>query len=569
MRIVVVQRVGPVALRCQRVAAVATGGRRVDGPPVVVQIVDVGGVQIASRGRRARGAIGNTAGLDHASRRGTTDHRGVVGAGDGDGHHLGVAVDRDGRKRIAQDLSDIARLHVRIAVVQRVGPQPGGGERIGAVAFGARGRRVDRGPGVVQVIDIGRVQIAGRGGRARRAVGDTAGFEHRPGEIATDHRGVVGAVDGDGHQLLGAADRRGGERVGQRLPGVELLNGGVVVVQCVGPEPSGGERMGAEAIGAHCRRADRGPDVVRIVEVGGAQIAGRGRRAGVTVIDPAGLHDDPVGDAADHRRVVGAVDGDGHQLLGAVDREGRKRIGQRLSAIARLHGGIVVVQRVGPGASRCQRVGAELAPQRRVDGFPEVVGIVDVGRVQIAGRGRGARRAVVDAAGFCDRPVGDAVDHCSVVPAGDGDGHQLGGAVDREDRKRIGQRLPDITPLHGGIVVVQRVGPGASRCQRVAAVATGAGGRRADRRPDVVRIVEVGGAQIAGRGRRARRSVGDPAGLDHRPAGNAVDLCGVVGAVDGDGYQLLSAVDRGGGERVGQRLPDIARLHGSMPLSSV
>ena len=70
----------------------------------------------------------------------------------------------DGGERIAQYLPDIARLHVRIAVVQRVGPHPGGGERIGAVAFGARGRRADRGPGIARVVvDVGGVQIAGRG----------------------------------------------------------------------------------------------------------------------------------------------------------------------------------------------------------------------------------------------------------------------------------------------------------------------------------------------------------------------------------------------------------------------
>ena len=167
------------------------------------------------------------------------------------------------------------------------------------------------------------------------------------------------------------------------------------------------------------------PGVVRIVEVGGAQIAGRGGRAGVTVVELARLHHRAGHRAGDDGGVVGAVDGDGHQLLGAVDREGRKRIGQRLPDIARLHGGIVVVQRVGPDAGRRQRVGAELAPQRRVDGVPEVVGIVDVGGVQIAGRGRGARRAVIDAAGLGHRPVGGAADHCGVVRAVDGDGHQL------------------------------------------------------------------------------------------------------------------------------------------------
>ena len=50
------------------------------------------------------------------------------------------------REGVGQRLARIERLHGRIAVVQRVGPHPGGGERVGAVAVGAR-RRADRRPG--------------------------------------------------------------------------------------------------------------------------------------------------------------------------------------------------------------------------------------------------------------------------------------------------------------------------------------------------------------------------------------------------------------------------------------
>src|SRR4029077_510249 len=152
-----------------------------------------------------------------------------------------------------------------------------------------RGRRVDRGPGVawVVVVDVGGIEVAGRGERARRAVIDTAGLDHRPDEIATDRCSVVPAGDGDGHQLLGFANRRDGERVGQRLPAIEPLNGGVAVVQRVDPQPGGGERIGAVATGADGRRADGRPGVVRIVEVGGIEVAGRSGRAGVTVVELA------------------------------------------------------------------------------------------------------------------------------------------------------------------------------------------------------------------------------------------------------------------------------------------
>ena len=57
---------------------------------------------------------------------------------------------------------DIERLHGRIAVVQRVGPDPGGGERVAAVAVGAR-CRADRRPGVVRIVDVGGIEVAGRG----------------------------------------------------------------------------------------------------------------------------------------------------------------------------------------------------------------------------------------------------------------------------------------------------------------------------------------------------------------------------------------------------------------------
>ena len=136
-----------------------------------------------------------------------------------------------------------------------------------------------------------------------------------PMKSPSDHCSVVPAGDGDGHQLLGVVDRRDGERVGQRLPAIEPLNGGVAVVQRVDPQPGGGERIAAVAIGARCRRADRGPGVVRIVEVGGAQIAGRSGRAGVTVVELARLHHRAGHRAGDVGGVVGAVDGDGHQLL--------------------------------------------------------------------------------------------------------------------------------------------------------------------------------------------------------------------------------------------------------------
>ena len=229
---------------------------------------------------------------------------------DGDGDDLRSAVDREDRKRIAQYLPDIARLHVRIAVVERVGPQPGGGERIGAVAFGACGRRADRGPGIARVVDVRRVQIAGCDRDARCAVGDAAGLGHRSVGDAADHRHIIGAVDGDGDELRGAVDRGGGERVGQRLPDIERLHRGVAVVQRVGPHAGGGERVAAETVVAPQRRADHVPGIIRIVHVGRVQMTGCDLGARRTIGDAAGLDQAPRGVAGNDGGVVGAVDGD-------------------------------------------------------------------------------------------------------------------------------------------------------------------------------------------------------------------------------------------------------------------
>ena len=69
-----------------------------------------------------------------------------------------------------------------------------------------------------------------------RAAGDAAGLGDRPVDGSADHRGVVRAVDRDGHQLPGAVDRDGGERVCQGLTGIERLHRGVAVVERVGPD---------------------------------------------------------------------------------------------------------------------------------------------------------------------------------------------------------------------------------------------------------------------------------------------------------------------------------------------
>ena len=434
-------------------------------------------------------------------------------------------------------LPDIERLHRRVVVVERVDPHAGRRQCIAAVAAGAPQRRGDHVPGIARVVDIGGIEVAGRGGYARRAVGHPAGLGHRPASGASNHRGIVGAVDGDGDHLGGVAHCHRREGIGQRAADIERLHGRVVVVERVDPDAVGGQRVAAVATGGGgC--ADRRP-ARRIVDVGGIQIPGRGGYARRAVGDTAGFKHRPGKIAADHRGVIGAIDGDRYDLQSAVDGGDGEAVGQSVAGAERLHGGIAVVQRVGPDAGRCQRVAAVAvgAGGRRADRGPGIARVVDIGGIEVAGRGRDARNAGTHAAGLDHAPRRLAADHGGVVGAVDGDGDQLGGAVDREGGERVGQRLPGIERLHGRVAVVERVGPEAVGRQREAAEAAGAGSRRADRRP-VRRIVDVGGNEVAGRGGRARRAVGDAAGLGRGPRRGPGDDRGVIGAVDGNGDQL-------------------------------
>ena len=179
---------------------------------------------------------------------------------------------------------------------------------------------------------------------------------HRTGGDAADHRHVVGAVDGDGDELAGGAVAGdGGEAVGDRLAGAELLDRGLAVVGGVGPVAGGGEREGAvallPAVPAWAVKLDwpwstsamvSAPPVVRL-PAATADILGH----------RTGVH------AADHRHVVGAVDGDGDELAGgAVAGDGGEAVGDRLAGAELLDRGLAVVGGVGPVAGGIEREGA-------------------------------------------------------------------------------------------------------------------------------------------------------------------------------------------------------------------
>ncbi|VVN42501.1 hypothetical protein PS647_05523 [Pseudomonas fluorescens] len=131
-----------------------------------------------------------------------TEHWRVIAAGDGDGHQLGVhaaqAVADLHRKHVIMTLARLQQLHrtgdTIDAIGQRVRP-------LAAVVHGDRavsaGWRAIDGPGRRGiVIDVGRAELATD---AERGV-----FLHRAGIMAgreAEHRRIVAAGNGDGHQL--------------------------------------------------------------------------------------------------------------------------------------------------------------------------------------------------------------------------------------------------------------------------------------------------------------------------------------------------------------------------------
>ena len=182
--------------------------------------------------------------------------------------------------------------------------------------------------------------------------------------------------------------------------------------------------------------------------------------------------------------------------VGAVLPSHRDGVLQRLPGRQRLHGGIGVVERVGPGAvgrnlEGAVAVGAGGAGRDRLQ---LVLAGVLVGHIEIAGRGSWTPSSVtapdtspVMTAGPLV-PVMVMVISCVSVPSC------------RRHRDGVLQRLPGRQRLHGGIGVVERVGPGAVGQHLEGAVAVGAGGAGCDRLQLVLAAVLVGHIEIAGRG---------------------------------------------------------------------
>ena len=259
-------------------------------------------------------------------------------------------------------------------------------------------------------------------------------------------------------------------------------------------------------------------------------------------------------------RVVGAVNGDRYHHLGAVHGPDRERVGQRVATVERLYVAVLVVERVRPHAVRrhLERTVTAVALLGVVDRDEAVVRIIDVGIGERAGR---VRRAVIVNTGLGHRAGPGAGNDGGVVGAVNGDRHHLRGTVDGGHRERVGQRVAGIERLDCTVAVVEGVEPNTGRRHGEGAVSAITRLWRRDRRKGVGRVVDVGIGQRAGRRRLAVFAIGVATRLGYRAAFGAGNDGRVVAALDGDRHHLPGAIHGGHGERVGQRVPDIERLH--------
>ena len=433
---------------CQRVAAVGICGRK----------RTAGGDWRQRRGQ-ARAGFGDAAGDD----RGRQDLGRVIGAVDRDGHGLrgrsAHAIGDGGNEIFGDDIAFGKGLRQRR--VKREGPGTRGGKGEGAIGRG-------RGGGPCQTGGLARVHIAGgelaRGGQRprHRAIRPFAGFFHRA-KIAAGGRCdlgiVIGAGDGDLHRRLGAIDRCEGERFGQRLPGRKGLNVGVGVVQVVGPVPC--IRHGIGAIG-RLFLVKRIEQRLALINLGDGQGARGGQvrlfgHAAITRLLPG-----------DHRRVIGAGDGDVYRRRGAIGGGEGERFCQRIPGPQGLNRGVGVVKRVGPFTRRVHGIGAvadDLVHKRLEDRFTAI----DI-RHRKGARGGAVLCAILGHAAITRLLPGDLG---RVIGAGDGDVHRRRGAIGGGEGERVGQGLPGGKGLNRGIVVVQAVGPGAIGIHGIGAIAIG------------------------------------------------------------------------------------------------
>src|SRR6185295_9332472 len=103
--------------------------------------------------------------------------------------------------------------------------------------------------GVIEVVDVVRIQVAAGCGRAGRRIGHAAGLDHAARTLPGDQRGIVAAGDADRDDLRRAVRALDGEAVAGALAVVERLHRRVAVVEREGPLALHVDTPGAVAIG--------------------------------------------------------------------------------------------------------------------------------------------------------------------------------------------------------------------------------------------------------------------------------------------------------------------------------
>src|SRR5258707_1263736 len=164
------------------------------------------------------------------------------------------------------------------------------------------------------------------------------------------------------------------------------------------------------------------------IRVGDGNRAGCGQIAG----DDAGVFGDVVYcRGADHRGVVGAMDGEADGLGGAVGRRHREGVDMGAGAAIGIGAGEelygAVGDRIGVAAVGGQAEAAEIAGAVRHGGVEVTLAGVDIADRDRAGRGQRHRR--VARAVFGDVVNRRAADHSGVVGTEDGDADVLSHAV--------------------------------------------------------------------------------------------------------------------------------------------
>ncbi len=446
--------------------------------------------------------------------------------------------------KLSLSVAPAARLLDRgLRVGGAVGPVAPGVDAEAAVAVAAG----DAGLGEEAGLSAVDVDHGERAAGDEVAADDGGVFGDATADDTADDGDVVGAGDGDGDDLAGAAvGADGGEAVGERGTGGELLDRGLGVAGAVAPVAGGVQRERAVPVAAGGAGLYQEGGFA-IVDVG----HGQGAAGGEVAQHHAAVFGDVAGDgAAEDGEVVGAGDGDGDGLRGSsVGTGGREAVAERGTGGELLDRGLRVGGAVGPVAGDVNAEAA-VAVAAGDAGLGEEAGLsaVDVDHGE---RAAGDEVAADDGGVFGDATADGAADDGDVVGAGDGDGDDLAGAaVGADGGEAVGERGTGGELLDRGLGVAGAVAPVAGGVQRERAVPVAAGGAGLYQEGGFA-IVDVGHGQGAAGGEVAaddRGVFGDAAGDGAAEDGE------VVGAGDRDSDDLAgAAVGTGGGEAVAER----------------